>query len=92
MFQTARTTLEHGGDCDDLVILLGALAWALRYPFAVEPVGDPLDPVHYSLALGFPAADEPQGNPNTVWFNTEPAAAAAFGESAQAAANRRAPL
>lgn len=92
MFQHARTTLEEGGDCDDLTILLGAMAWSLRYPWAVEPVGDPNDPAHYSLALGWPAADEPHGNARTHWLQTEAAAAALLGEHPYAAAERGAPL
>jgi len=92
LFQPARLTLEQGGDCDDLTILLGSLGWALRYPFAVEPVGDPLDPRHYSLSLGWPEADDPIGDARTNWVNTEAAAAVAFGESSQAAARRRAVL
>lgn len=52
LFQHAAHTLEHGGDCDDLTILLGALAWTLRYPWIVVPHGDPQDPVHYSLFIG----------------------------------------
>jgi hypothetical protein len=92
MFQSPTLTLERGGDCDDLVLLLGALAWSLRYPWQVEPVGDPRDPHHYSLRLGFPAHDEPWGDAHTSWIQTEASAAARLGESPQAAGARRAPL
>lgn len=92
LFQSATLTLERGGDCDDLVILLGALAWSLRYPWAVEPVGDPNDPDHYSIALGWPAGNEPRGEPRTHWIQAEASAAAVFGEHPNAAAERGAPL
>jgi hypothetical protein len=92
MFQSPTLTLERGGDCDDLVILLGSLGWALRYPWAVEPVGDPDNPEHYSLLLGWPASDEPHGDPGTRWIQTEAAVAAALGEHPRRAGERRAPL
>lgn len=92
MFQRAGITLELGGDCDCLVILLGALAWSLRYPWAVEPVTDPMDPDHYTVSLGYPTSQDPHGDRHTHWIYTEAAAAAAFGESPLAAARRRAPL
>lgn len=91
-FQRPSITLEQGGDCDDLSALLGALAWSLRYPWALEPVGDPMDPEHYSLLLGWPASNEPHGDAGTHWVNTETSLAAMFGESATAAAERGAPL
>jgi hypothetical protein len=92
ILQSATLTLERGGDCDDLVILLGALAWSLRYPWIVEPVGDPRDPHHYSLLLGWPPSDSPHGDATTRWVQTEPSVAAAFGETPEAAAERGAML
>lgn len=92
MFQRAGLTLEVGGDCDCLVILLGSLVWALRYPWRVRPVGDELDPEHYSLLVGYPAGDSPHGDDFTTWIHAEPSAAAAFGESSEAAGRRRAVL
>ncbi len=92
MFQRPGITLEHGGDCDDLVILLASLAWALRYPWLVRPVGDERDPEHYSLLLGYPAGDSPHGDAFTTWHHAEPSAAAMFGESSEEAGNRRAVL
>lgn len=91
-FQSASWTLEHGGDCDCLTIALGALAWSLRYPVQVQPHGPPDDPEHYSLWLGMPAGDSPDGDASTEWIHAEASAAAAFGERTEAAAQRRAPL
>ncbi len=91
-FQHAAWTLEHGGDCDCLTILLGSLAWSLRYPWIEQPHGDPKDPEHYSIWLGYPPADTPGGDRRTTWIHAEPSAAAALGESSQAAAQRRALL
>jgi len=91
-FQSPSLTLERGGDCDDLVLLLAALAWSLRYPWRIRAVGNPRDPHHYSLELGWPAADEPHGNERTRWIHAEPSVAATFGESAEQAAQRGAML
>lgn len=91
-FQRPGLTLETGGDCDDLVALLAAFAWSLRYPWAVEPVGDPMEPDHYTLWLGSPPSNEPHGEAWTVWTAAEPSAAAGFGETAQQAAYRGAML
>ena len=90
--QHAAWTLHWGGDCDCLAILLGALAWSLRYPFFVQDHGDPSDPEHYSVWLGWPAADAPHGDRSTQWIHAEVSAAAALGERTEAAARRRAPL
>jgi len=92
MFQSAPWTLEHGGDCDCLTILLGSLAWSLRFPWLEQSHGDPLDPEHYSIWLGFPPSDSPTGDAHTIWTHAEPSAAAAFGETSQEAAHRRAVL
>jgi hypothetical protein len=67
MFHTATQVLLEGGDCDDKVILLCAMAWSLRYPFHVEPYGDPEAPSHYTCAIGTPPCDEPTGDASTVW-------------------------
>ena len=67
MFHRPTVTLDEGGDCDDHVILLCSLAWALRYPFHVQPMGDPDAPFHYTCALGSPPNDEPTGDAETVW-------------------------
>lgn len=85
-FQSPTLTLAQGGDCDCHVILLGALAWALRYPFAVDPIGDPMDPAHYSIWLGSPPAEDPDGGPETAWYQAESTVPAAFGESIESAA------
>jgi len=92
IFQHPSYTLQHGGDCDDLTLLLGSLAWSLRYPWDVQPHGDPLDPRHYSIFLGWPPAELPTGDERTTWIHAEASAAAAFGESSHSAAARRAPL
>lgn len=90
--QHADWTLHWGGDCDCLSILLGALGWSLRYPFAIQDHGDPADPEHYSLWLGWPSSDTPDGDSRTKWTHAEVSAAAALGERTEAAAQRRAPL
>ena len=92
MFQSARTTLNRGGDCDCLVILLGALAWSLRYPVAPWPYGPSEDPSHYSILLGWPPSDEPTGAADTQWIAAEASCQARFGETADAAGARRALL
>lgn len=91
-FQSADWTLQHGGDCDCLTIAAGALAWSLRYPFVVQPHGDPDDPEHYSIWIGWPAHDDPWGDRRTTWIHCELSAAAATGERSEEAAQRRAPL
>jgi hypothetical protein len=80
MFQPAGMTAKQGGDCDDLVILLGALNWSHRLPFRVEPIGHPEGPSHYSVRLGFPESDDPDGDGGTSWFWTEASCAARFDE------------
>lgn len=88
MFQPPTVTLTEGGDCDDHVILLGALAWSLRYPFAIEPSGDPADPFHYTIALGYPPADLPSGDASTTWLAAETTIPAELGELLEAAQGR----
>lgn len=88
MIHRATHVLTHGGDCDDHVLLLCALAWALRYPFIVDPVGDPLGPAHYSTRLGVPTAEEPHGDPGTEWFQVETTLPAFFGEPVESVAGR----
>lgn len=88
MFAPATYTLEHGGDCDDHVILLAALAWSLRYPWIVEPVGDPSGPEHYSLRLGAPPSLNPWGDAKTTWWQTETTVPAQFGEPIDSIAER----
>lgn len=78
--QSATLTLTEGGDCDDHVILLCALAWSIRYPFIVEPVGPANSPDHYTTRLGIPPAQEPHGDPETSWFAVETTVPAGFGE------------
>jgi len=70
-FQPVAITLHRGGDCDDKVLTAAALAWSLRYPFWIESVGDPNEPNHYALWLGYPHADEPWGTADTVWMPSE---------------------
>lgn len=79
--QSATLTLEEGGDCDDHCILLCALAWSVRYPFIVEPVGPASSPDHYSTRLGIPPAENPHGDKETRWFQAETTLPAQFGES-----------
>jgi len=71
MFQPVAQTLVEGGDCDDHVLAQAALAWALRYPFFVQPVGNELDPSHYTCQLGFPESEHPWGGPETTWRFSE---------------------
>ncbi len=91
-FQSASYTLHHGGDCDCLTILLGAMGWSLRYPFAVLPFGDLDDPEHYALWLGDPPHDCPTGDEHTHWTPAEVSVQARFGEPTEAAGARRAEL
>jgi hypothetical protein len=70
-FQAATVTLEQGGDCDDHALLLCSLAWALRYPFIIDPIGDPEDPVHYTCQIGQPPDDHPTGGLTTRWASYE---------------------
>ena len=88
IFQSATRTLLEGGDCDDHVILLAALAWSLRYPFIVDPVGNPFGPGHYSIRLGMPPAEEPTGDAETEWFQCETTLPAGFGEPIESIAER----
>jgi hypothetical protein len=89
MFHTATQTLQEGGDCDDMVLLLGALAWSLRYPFQVVPVGDDFDaPEHYTAKLGWPPSDSPTGDAGTHWADFECTIDALPGEHVQDALRR----
>lgn len=88
IFAPARSTLYQGGDCDDHTIALCALAWSLRYPWAVEPHGDPSNPIHYSARLGWPAATEPHGDTSTRWIACETTIPTVWGETTAAAAGR----
>lgn len=80
MFHRASTVAGEGGDCDDLVILLGALAWSLKYPFRVRPIGHPDGPRHYSIQLGFPESETPDGDTGTAWVWAEASGPAFLGE------------
>lgn len=79
-FQGPTMTLTQGGDCDDHALLLCSLAWALRYPFIVEEIGEPDDPVHYTCRLGAPPDDSPTGGPSTRWASYETTVDAVPGE------------
>ncbi len=79
-FQAPTMTLLQGGDCDDHVLLLCSLAWALRYPFDVVPIGDWNDPSHYTSRLGSPPDDSPTGDVNTRWASFETTIDAVPGE------------
>jgi hypothetical protein len=68
--------------------LLCALAWALRYPFAIIPCGDPEDPYHYTVKLGQPPSDSPTGDAHTRWADYETTVDALPGESVDAALAR----
>lgn len=72
-FAAPRDTMRTGaGDCDDLVILLGALAWSLKYPFRVVPQHDPANPGHYTAMVGWPEASAPHGDADTrQWLAAE---------------------
>lgn len=92
MLHPATVTLNMGaGDCDDHVILLGALAWSIKYPFIIEPVGDAGNPYHYTAAIGFPQTDEPTGDEATTWVPTETTARAFTGEHVHDAVARLGP-
>jgi hypothetical protein len=80
MLQDATITLRDGGDCDDLVILLAALAWSIKYPFQIVPVGDPMNPHHYSAQLGYPESAAPWGDAHTTWLDAEVSVPAQLGE------------
>jgi hypothetical protein len=88
MFAPPAFTLRHGGDCDDHTSLIGALAWALRYPFAVEDVGNPRDPEHYTARIGYPAHDSPAGDARTRWIPIETTLPTLFAEHVRDAARR----
>lgn len=88
MFAPAAHTLRFGGDCDDHVRALCALAWSLRYPIAVEPIGNPREPSHYTARLGYPAHDSPHGDARTTWLACETTIPALFGEHVTDAARR----
>lgn len=88
MFAPAWFTMRHGGDCDDHVRLLLALAWSLRYPIAVEAIGDPAQPAHYTARVGFPAHDSPAGDSHTRWIPCETTIPAMFGEHVSDAVRR----
>lgn len=87
-FQAATVTLLQGGDCDDHVLLLCSLAWALRYPFDVELLGEPEDPTHYTSRLGQPPDDEPTGSASTRWQSYETTIDALPGEHVLTALRR----
>lgn len=87
-FYRPSETLINGGDCDDHVVLLCSLAWALRYPFIVEALGDPDAPYHYTCRLGYPPNDEATGDSSTVWASFETTVDALPGEHVNAALRR----
>ena len=89
MFQPPSYTIQKGGDCDDHVLTHAALAWSLRYPFAIEPAGDTKGPYHYTLRVGYPPHDEPEGDENTTWIAVETTIPAEFGEHYSAAARHQ---
>lgn len=90
MLHSASVTLHLGaGDCDDHAILLGALAWSLKYPFAVRPIAqDPEYPEHYSMAIGYPQSHDPLGSADTRWIDVETTIPAHTGEPVERAARR----
>jgi len=89
MFHSPTVTLLEGGDCDDHVLLLCSLAWSLRYPFDVEPIGGSWeDPAHYTCKLGSPPNDEPYGDAMTRWAAFETTIDALPGEHVNDALTR----
>lgn len=88
MFHRATVVLTQGGDCDDHVILLGSLAWALKYPFLVEPIGHPKGPGHYTIRVGTPPSEAPSGNASTRWRSYETIIDALPGEHVNDAVRR----
>lgn len=89
MFHAPTVTLLEGGDCDDHVLLLCSLAWSLRYPFDVVPIGGSFeDPAHYTCRLGQPPNDEPYGDANTRWADFETTIDALPGEHVNDALDR----
>ena len=89
MLHPASVTLEMGAnDCDDKTILLGALAWSLKYPFIVRPVGPADNPSHYTNLVGYPQSDTPQGDASTTWVHAETTIPALTGEPVEAAERR----
>lgn len=87
-FYRPTETLLNGGDCDDHVILLCSLAWSLRYPFIVEPLGDEDSPYHYTCRLGWPPSDSPTGDSSTRWAPFETTIDAVPGEHVNDALRR----
>jgi len=88
MIQEPATTLEHGGDCDDHALLLCALAWALKYPFYVEPYPNAESPDHYTVQLGYPCSEQPHGDRHTRWNSYETTIPALPGEHVSGALRR----
>jgi transglutaminase-like putative cysteine protease len=77
-FQSARYTLEHGfGDCDDLVVVLGALLESIVIPTQLEVLGWTEDGVfdcrHIFLRVGLPPRAP------TEWVAAEPTLPVPFG-------------
>lgn len=87
MLHPAAFVLMNGGDCDDHAILMGALAWAVKYPFIVEAL-NPENPSHYTMRVGTPPAETPYGNAKTEWWPAETTVPAFFGEHVSAVVPR----
>lgn len=69
-FQGAAATLQHGGDCDDHVVLLGALCESLGIPTRIIILADDKDEGrHVFVEIGLPV-DSPH-----VWRNLDTTAA-----------------
>ncbi len=88
MFHYPTHTLLEGGDCDDHVMLVCAMAWSLKYPWRIIPVGNPEGPRHYTCQVGYPQSETPRGDSSTRWVNTETTIDAKTGESVEAAERR----
>ena len=88
MFQHPVQTLYEGGDCDDHVALLSALAWSIKYPFSVEPYPNWQDHAHYTTKLGYPESETWQGDEDTTWVDCETTIQAKFGEHVSVAERR----
>jgi len=88
MFQHSAVTLQEGGDCDDLIRTLCALAWAVKYPFIIDPIPNEHQIDHFTCRIGYPESNNPHGDAHTTWIPCEVSMPALTGETVQAAERR----